>query len=205
MHLSCVATEEACGNSRMRILLLQHQWNSMHRSVREREARCVATSADDTRRRFTSHFARDPAPRSECPANCFPVFPGSGAIERMEIQQLEGEARLRQDVLFDAALRTNEKRLDARVSLLQHARNREAGIEVSTRAPAREKHPHRAGSASRPTGPVAARAGFSRVLPMLTRMPVITSDSTRLERPYEINGRVNPVVGSKPIATPMWR
>ena len=31
------------------------------------------------------------------------------------------------------------------------------------------------------------------------------SDSTRFDRPYEMNGRVNPVVGSNPIATPMWR
>ena len=40
---------------------------------------------------------------------------------------------------------------------------------------------------------------------MFTRIPVNSIVSTRLERPYEMNGSVRPVVGSRPITTPMCR
>jgi hypothetical protein len=40
---------------------------------------------------------------------------------------------------------------------------------------------------------------------MFTSTPVMSSDSTRFDRPYEMNGSVSPVVGSSPITTPMWR
>ena len=45
----------------------------------------------------------------------------------------------------------------------------------------------------------------SRELPMFTRIPVKSIVSTRFDRPNEMNGSVNPVVGSSPITTPMWR
>ena len=50
---------------------------------------------------------------------------------------------------------------------------------------AREAREERSGSVA------AAPKTFSRVLPMFTRMPVMRSDRTRLERPYEMNGSVS--------------
>ena len=40
---------------------------------------------------------------------------------------------------------------------------------------------------------------------MFTRIPVISIDSTRFVRPKLTNGSVSPVVGSRPITTPMCR
>jgi hypothetical protein len=40
---------------------------------------------------------------------------------------------------------------------------------------------------------------------MLTSIPVMRRDRTMFDLPYDMNGRVSPVVGRRPIATPMWR
>ena len=103
----------------------------------------------------------------------------------MQIEELERESHLRQNVALDAAAGADEERLDARFSPFESPGNREARVEVSTRAAPGEDHPHRgAGSARNASGFAAApRNNFSRELPMLTRIPVMTSERTRLERP----------------------
>ena len=59
---------------------------------------------------------------------------------------------------------------------------------------------------ARSSGFVAcAPATRSRALPMFTRIPVISIESTRFVRPNHTNGSVSPVVGSSPITTPMCR
>ena len=40
---------------------------------------------------------------------------------------------------------------------------------------------------------------------MLISRPVAASETSRLERPYEMNGRVTPVAGSRARLTPIWR
>ena len=42
-------------------------------------------------------------------------------------------------------------------------------------------------------------------LPMFTRMPVKNIVRTRFDRPNDTNGSVSPVVGSRPMTTPMCR
>src|ERR1700687_677102 len=102
----------------------------------------------------------------------------------MQIEQLERGSNLRQDVFLDAPPGANEEWLDTWISLHESARDRESGVQVSPGAAAREDHPHLAGSARRARGSVAASPNtLSRLLPMLTRMPVMTSESIRFERP----------------------
>jgi hypothetical protein len=45
----------------------------------------------------------------------------------------------------------------------------------------------------------------SRALPIFTRIPVNNIVRIRFERPYETNGSVSPVVGKRPITTPMCK
>jgi hypothetical protein len=51
--------------------------------------------------------------------------------------------------------------------------------------------------------PLPTTRSFS--LPMFTRIPVMSIVSRMLDRPYETNGRVSPVVGNIPTTTPIWR
>src|SRR5205085_3780670 len=134
-----------------------------------------------------------------------PVLPRPRTIERMKVEQLERESDLRQHITLDAAASADEKWFDARVSFLESPGNRQPRVEVSTRPAPREDHPHRdAGRARKASGSAAGpRKVVSRELPMLTRIPVMTRESTRFERPSEMKGSVRPVVGSKPVATPM--
>src|SRR4051812_14698573 len=204
MNLGSESAEEFRRDSWKSVLLLQHEWNLMGRRVSERETRSVSTGTHDARRRLAPYLAGDRAPGAERSAKGLPVLPWTRAIERMEVKQLEGKSRLRQHVALDPTSGANEKRLDARIGALQSACDGETRVEVSARAPARENHPHRAGSARSGSGSVAAAPNtFSRELPMFTSIPVMTSERTRLERPYEMNGSVSPVVGSNPVATPM--
>ena len=103
----------------------------------------------------------------------------------MQIEQLEREPNLRQHIALDSTSSADEERLDARVSSFERPGKREARVEMSTRATAREDDPHRvAGSARKASGLVAApRKTLSRELPMLTRIPVMTRERTRFERP----------------------
>ena len=50
----------------------------------------------------------------------------------------------------------------------------------------------------------AAPFVLRRPCPTLISTPVATSATSRLERPYEMNGKVIPVAGSSARLTPMW-
>lgn len=184
MNLGGVSAEKTSGDSRMGVLLLQHKRDAVHCCVGQSEPGRVAACPDDTCGWLASHLSRNPAPGSQSATNRLPVLPWSGPVEGMELEELECEAGMRQDVLLNSSTRADKEGLDPRVCLSERAGDGEAGIKVTTRAASREEDSHRAGSASRPEGPVAERAvELRRVLPILTRMPVITSESTRLERP----------------------
>src|SRR2546423_3221673 len=102
----------------------------------------------------------------------------------MQIEQRERESNLGQHILLDAALGANEEGLDPRICFHKSARDREPGIQVTPGAAPGEDHPHPAGIARRASGSVAASPNtLSRLLPMLTRMPVMRSERTRFERP----------------------
>ena len=168
----------------MRVLLLQHKWNIVSEGIAERQPGRIPASPHHTRGVLAAHLASDPAPRAQRTTNGLPVFPRTCAIERVQIEELERKAYLRQHVALDASLCANEEWLDARIGLDERARYREAGIQVATGATASEDNPHRAGSARRARGSVAATPNtFSRVLPMLIRIPVMTRERIRLERP----------------------
>ena len=123
----------------------------------------------------------------------------------MEIEQRVREPGGGKHVALDAALRTDEVRLDVR-SLLHHGPgDRQPRIQMSASAAAGKEYPRHAGSrhAIETSGSVAlAPYTRSRSLPIFTRIPVIASVSTRFDRPYDTNGNVSPVLGSSPITTP---
>ncbi len=102
----------------------------------------------------------------------------------MQVEQLELKLGRRQYLSLDSAHRPNKERLDAGIDAAHCARDREAGIEMSAGATTGEEDSH---SYARPIaneGSVALPPmTFSRVLPMLTRIPVISIDSTRFDRP----------------------
>lgn len=123
----------------------------------------------------------------------------------MQVEQHVGEPGARQHVALDAALRTDEERCERRVLAHQRTRDGQAGIEMSTGPAAGEPHPSRPGhhAGLETSGSVALTPYTrSRSLPMFTRMPVIAMVSTRLDRPYDTNGKVRPVLGNRPITTP---
>ena len=61
------------------------------------------------------------------------------------------------------------------------------------------------GVGCRAAEPPSRRVGFPRMRPTLNRIPVPTRVTTRLDRPYEMNGRVSPVVGMRPSVTATCR
>src|SRR5215210_4575743 len=191
-------------DSGMGVLLLHHERNVVRDRICEREPGSISARSHHTHRRLAAHFAGDATPRRHRAANRLPVLPRTRTIERVQIEQLEGKSNLGQYIPLDPPLGTDEERFHAWIGLYQRARDRQPWIEVASCATAGEDDPHRAGSACRARGSVAATPNtFSRVLPMFTSIPVMTRERIRLERPYEMKGSVRPVVGSKPVATPI--
>ena len=102
----------------------------------------------------------------------------------MQVQQFKLKLSRREYLPLDSSHRPNKKRFDSQVDFAHCPRDREAGIEMSAGAATGEEDPH---SYARPIaneGSVALPPmTFSRVLPTFTRMPVISIDRTRLDRP----------------------
>src|ERR1017187_1989367 len=124
----------------------------------------------------------------------------------MQVEQRVRKLRGRQPVPLAAPPRTDEVRPHRRIEPDDGPRDREPGIQVSAGAATGEEDVHRAATMSDPVGSVApSPITRSRTLPMFTSMPVISMESTRFDRPKEMNGSVRPVVGSSPMTTPMCR
>src|SRR2546423_4069789 len=185
MYLRGVTAEKSGGDAGVCILLLQHVRNSMRNGISKSQTGGVPSGADDTDWRLATHFRSDHSPRSHGTAKRLPVFPGARAIERVKIEQLERKTNLRQHIALDTALSADEEWLDPVVSPFECPSDSEARVEMSTRAATCEDQPHReAGSARKASGFAdAPRNTLSRELPMLTRIPVMTSERTRFERP----------------------
>ena len=81
----------------------------------------------------------------------------------------------------------DQHRLEVGAPAAQLGGHREGRHQVPAGAPAGDEDGAHAAAAS--------RGGRPRIRPMLTRIPVATSEMTRLERPYDMNGKVSPVVG----------
>lgn len=102
----------------------------------------------------------------------------------MQVQKLVGKFSSGQHLSLDSAHGSNKERLDARIEPAHCARDCKAGIKMSAGAATGEKDSHSYARPMTNEGSVARPPMiFSRVLPMFTRMPVISIDSTRLERP----------------------
>src|SRR3954464_4819120 len=100
----------------------------------------------------------------------------------MKIEQLERESHLRKHIALDAPLRSDEEGLDFGILFNQGPSDCEAWIEVSAGAAAGENDSHLAGSARRASGSDAPPPNtLSRVLPMLTRIPVIRRERIRFD------------------------
>src|SRR5512140_218866 len=196
-----VAREEASGDARNRILLLQLERDAVRERECERGARCVAAGADHGGGRVRAMLSRERLPGAAQAAHRAPALPRLLPIEGMQIEQQMLEFRLGKYVALDATESTNEK--GSHLGSLTHERAfyGEPRIQMSARTATGEHHPHRHAGA-RSSGFVACPPiTRSRVLAMFTRMPVIRMDITRFVRPKLTNGSVSPVVGSSPITT----
>src|SRR6185312_4362245 len=203
VDLAGMAAEPSRGEAGHAVLLLERDRHAVRHRVGQPGARSIAAGAQHQRGSRRLHLPPQHAPRAGEPQRGLPVLPGPRTIERMQIEQQVRELRCRQDITLDTAPGANENRPNARVGSDQCPGNRESWIEVSARAAASEPDDHGVEAVS---GLVArSPTTRSRVLPILTRMPVMRIESTRFVRPYEMNGKVRPVVGSKPITTPMCR
>jgi len=102
----------------------------------------------------------------------------------MKIEQLELEFRRRQYLSLYAAKCADEKGLDIRIEPAQRARNGETGIQMSAGASTGEKNSHPYMLSIANDGSVALPpTTFSRVLPIFTRIPVISIERTRFDLP----------------------
>ena len=160
----------------------------MHRRVDERETSGIPARADDDAGLFAPHECAELAPSADHAAKGLPVLPRLGAIERMQVQQEMRKLRRRQYGLLDAAQCADEVRLHAGIETLQRARDRESGIEMSSRpatgeedSRARRDQAHSLARTKGSVAPLPMTRSFS--LPMFTRMPVISIVSTMLDRP----------------------
>src|SRR5688572_11447967 len=121
----------------------------------------------------------------------------------MQVEKLVRELGGREHVPLDSAPGANEEWPQRGLQADEGPRNGERWVEMTACTAARDEDSHQAGAAS---GSVAAApCTRSFVLPMFTSKPVMNKERTRLDRPYEMNGSVSPVVGSSPTTTPMCR
>ena len=93
------------------------------------------------------------------------------------------------------ALGADQHRLEIGPPATKLRGERQRGHQVPAGATARDEHGAH--------GVAGSVAGRPRIRPMFTRMPVATSEMTRLERPYDMNGSVSPVVGIRARDTAM--
>ena len=86
-----------------------------------------------------------------------PVLPRPLPVERVQIEQLEGEARRGQHVPLHPAVRADEEGLHRGVEPLQRARDGEARVQVAAGAAAREEdvHPAQPAAGAKASGSVA--------------------------------------------------
>src|SRR5439155_3446614 len=202
IHLARPAAEHARRQAWQRVTGLFDDRNAVRNAVGERRAGSIAAGANDETWPLFADHAPDAAPRREQAGDGAPVVPYPRAIRRMQGEEHVRKAGPGQDVALDTAPGPDEVRLDVGPQSLHGSRDRQAGIQVSACPAAGEQDSHR-----RPAkGFVAPTPSTrSRVLPMFTRTPVTNMVSTRFDRPYDTNGSVRPVVGRRPMTTPMWR
>jgi hypothetical protein len=185
IHLACVAAEEARRDAGVAVLLLERHRHPPRRGVREERAGGVATGADHAGGRPLCGDGADAAERTTEAGDGAPVLPDARAVERVEVEQLEGEAGLRQHLALDPTARPDEERVGRRVQSADGAGDGEPRVEVPARTAAAEQdaHPYLAARATASGSVARSPTTRSRTLPMLTRIPVMASDSTRFERP----------------------
>src|SRR5580765_6813865 len=138
VYLVGKSAEELRRDTRMRVLLLHHERNVVRDGVPERQSGGVAAGSHHACWGLTPHFPGYPAPCGHRAANRLPVLPGPGTIERVEIEQLKSKPDLRKHVPFDAALRTDEERLDAPICFYKSPRDCQPRIKVAASATAGE-------------------------------------------------------------------
>ena len=88
------------------------------------------------------NYPPDCAPRADCTAKRFPVFPRPGSIKRVEIEELIGEFSFRQDILLDSASCTHEKGIDLSGQCLHRAGDCQTGIEMTASPASCEEDAH---------------------------------------------------------------
>lgn len=102
----------------------------------------------------------------------------------MEIEQLITEPGTRQHLPLDSTGCADEERINVRLQLSHGAGDGEAGIEMSAGSAAGEEDAHPYARSNTNDGSVALPPmTFSRVLPMFTRIAVMSMDRTRFDRP----------------------
>src|SRR5207248_8614593 len=170
------SSQGAVGESGKRVLLLHGGGNS-HQISREhhRPARVAAHPDDHVGIEAPQDAARLPERARNAPETAQEAE-ASLALERPHVDGLERESGIRDHAHLEAALRTDEEDVVARMAGLHLLREREPGKEVTARAAAGDEHPHRRPPTGRRKNPP---------VPPLTerRMPAASEEETTLEIP----------------------
>ena len=181
VHLARDARAEARGETRMAVADVLHDRNAMRASPRDRHTARVATGADDQRGMQLAGQPRERSPGRERATERAPVLPRPRPVEWMQVEQRVGELRLRQDESFHPARRTHKMRPNGRLLSHEGACYGQPGIQMSAGATPGEDDVHRVGTSMGFVAPSPITR--SRALPMFARIPVITSERIRFDRP----------------------
>src|SRR5690606_9957246 len=119
-----------------------------------------------------------------------PVLPRPRATDRLDGEQGVWQTALGQDPRLDAAFGAHEMNPGVRLLVLERIGEGERRVEMPPRAATGEQGARRPLSPGHRGTSVERRATESR-------MPTATKLTKRPLRPYDMNGRVTPVVGSR--------
>src|SRR3954452_9740467 len=199
------AAQPACGETGIGVLFLDRRGNSAPGGPPDHRRGGVSAGPQHRHRPLGPKQLVHPADqlaREQRPARVLP--PGS-PVDRLRGQQDVPEVPGRQQRRLDASHRPHEHRLQTGCRLLELGGDRERGHEMAAGAAARDEHDlsRRRSPPGHPFGPAGAALARPRRRPMLIRIPVPRSEITWLERPYDMNGNVSPVVGMRPSDTAM--
>src|SRR5690606_5733743 len=131
------------------------------------------------------------------------------ALEALHTERLQRPTIGRHHARLEAAIRPHEEDLVAGVSGGHLFGDRDSREEGTAGPSARNQQPHATTSRTAGREPVVPRAGTAsgagRLAALMERStPAAPIIMMRDEPPYEMNGRVNPLVGSSPMATHMF-
>src|SRR5262245_5889574 len=187
-HPAGEAPETSIRGARDRVLLEQHHRHPPQPGRHHPGDRGVAPDADDQAGSYTAHEterAAEPASERDRAARHPPRAPTADLASGKEV---EGAARRGDQACLESLRGAGEG--DAETTLDERRSERQRGKDVPSRAAAGDQ------DVQTPTAHPDSRASAISA-------PSSASETIIAEPPYDTNGRVSPLVGSAPSATPM--